>query len=700
VRIVNEKQFGGVLVQPLRANPLDTNYYIPWEGHLWIAMRSKLHPVEMRVHAQGLEVVSGPPVMYNFFSKSRDTVFRYPMTSEQRTQNNLSQEVDDNWDVISLESGETLSAIPKHTLPVSNLHMSHRPPVEIQFGDTGSSSIHAMKTPMTVRQFPPLTEPAQIVQSSTEDDSTVPNVNSTRNPLDMIKSILPIGTSLLDSAQNPFTAAVAAAAVANHAASSASSVEDSEEFLRIVQFAYSLYKEQKATQHQLPPMPSNEISAQAASNCIVPEKSNDCTEIDNCTSSFLAGSPMISFEGENGEELLSSQPPTAAQTPAESSCQLSLIALQESQLDCDESIADSREKSLDMCKESSAYGDLSPAAPLGFCSDNEAHSTCSNEVPNATEYQSPHIETTPLLSEENKVLLMPLSETRSIEETPSSSRNMEVDDMPPFVTPSQHSNSAESDCFPHSLQNRSAAEPQDPLICPTTAESLETVKRRLDLSGASPNSVSDLASPLSTPHHEHHHQSANKKSVRSVNLEKATSKNTRSAAILKKKSRSLSEEQEPSSQHDVNRVTLETALVEVAVSLPPRPPKRSSPLIAAEEPADSSSDCVTRSDADLAATTNTSSYQTTGKKRSRKEAELAELPATVIKETLLSTRSNRPSNARSISKGDSIVTEDSQQHRSNRRAKLQAQQTAKQRDSFLGSWPSRRQSAASGDWKI
>jgi hypothetical protein len=49
VRIVNEKQFGGVLVQPLRANPLDTNYYIPWEGHLWIAMRSKLHPVEVCV---------------------------------------------------------------------------------------------------------------------------------------------------------------------------------------------------------------------------------------------------------------------------------------------------------------------------------------------------------------------------------------------------------------------------------------------------------------------------------------------------------------------------------------------------------------------------------------------------------------------------------------------------------------------------
>lgn len=47
VRIVKENHGGGVLVQPLRANPLDTNFLIPWDGHLWMAMRSKLHHVEV-----------------------------------------------------------------------------------------------------------------------------------------------------------------------------------------------------------------------------------------------------------------------------------------------------------------------------------------------------------------------------------------------------------------------------------------------------------------------------------------------------------------------------------------------------------------------------------------------------------------------------------------------------------------------------
>lgn len=47
VKIVKDSHGGGVLVQPLRPNPLNRNFLVPWEGHLWSAMRSKLHPVEV-----------------------------------------------------------------------------------------------------------------------------------------------------------------------------------------------------------------------------------------------------------------------------------------------------------------------------------------------------------------------------------------------------------------------------------------------------------------------------------------------------------------------------------------------------------------------------------------------------------------------------------------------------------------------------
>ncbi len=60
VKIVNEKQFGGVLVQPLRANPLDPNFYIPWDGHLWIAMRSKLHPIEVKLSVSLIILINLP----------------------------------------------------------------------------------------------------------------------------------------------------------------------------------------------------------------------------------------------------------------------------------------------------------------------------------------------------------------------------------------------------------------------------------------------------------------------------------------------------------------------------------------------------------------------------------------------------------------------------------------------------------------
>lgn len=49
VKIVQDCHGGGVLVQPLRPNPLDKRFLVPWEGHLWNAMRSKLHPVEVRI---------------------------------------------------------------------------------------------------------------------------------------------------------------------------------------------------------------------------------------------------------------------------------------------------------------------------------------------------------------------------------------------------------------------------------------------------------------------------------------------------------------------------------------------------------------------------------------------------------------------------------------------------------------------------
>jgi hypothetical protein len=47
VKVLKDNQFSGTLVQPLRLNPNDPNFLVPWESHI-LANASKLIPIEVR----------------------------------------------------------------------------------------------------------------------------------------------------------------------------------------------------------------------------------------------------------------------------------------------------------------------------------------------------------------------------------------------------------------------------------------------------------------------------------------------------------------------------------------------------------------------------------------------------------------------------------------------------------------------------
>lgn len=47
-RIISENEPNSVMLQPLRPNPIDPKLLIPWEGHLWLAKRDKIRPVQVR----------------------------------------------------------------------------------------------------------------------------------------------------------------------------------------------------------------------------------------------------------------------------------------------------------------------------------------------------------------------------------------------------------------------------------------------------------------------------------------------------------------------------------------------------------------------------------------------------------------------------------------------------------------------------
>ena len=51
---------GNVLLQPLHQSPHDPTLLKCWEGHLWLAKKEKLHPVQMQQEPGGWRVIETP----------------------------------------------------------------------------------------------------------------------------------------------------------------------------------------------------------------------------------------------------------------------------------------------------------------------------------------------------------------------------------------------------------------------------------------------------------------------------------------------------------------------------------------------------------------------------------------------------------------------------------------------------------------
>lgn len=93
---------GNVLLQPLYQSPHDATLLKPWEGHLWLAKKEKLHPVQMRQEPGGWRVVETPFLkkkIEQLNKKRKGGSFTYP-------QNIITVRGREDWDTVSLESSE------------------------------------------------------------------------------------------------------------------------------------------------------------------------------------------------------------------------------------------------------------------------------------------------------------------------------------------------------------------------------------------------------------------------------------------------------------------------------------------------------------------------------------------------------------------------------------------------------------------
>jgi hypothetical protein len=651
--------------------------------------------------------------MYTFLSKGKDNGFRYPVTSQERTEQNLPpNEVDDNWDVISLESGETLSAIPKHTFPTSTKPSAFKLPDEILIG--GQGPMGAMKTPMVkMRPFP-----------TTDGDFAYPappnnNFEPTATPASISRC------ASLSAAIDATTAAAALAAAVGI------TIEDNDEFARFVQLAVANFQMQKSITQRSPPDAiepplSSQPPSMAAPDVAVPPSEpisfSPVTVPHEGSAAVPAASTPEAFSGStaaNAAELKAddASPPTAAQTPVYAAI-------------------------VDGPSPTEGDGPSIVASDAVVADDNSESPSGAMNVEHADAAVAAE-------SAEMAVVEIPLRwHTEPLPSPPVAAVGVAVTDTAienVVDTAVAASTSSAGVRRPPGRRYRSAAGANATLsvaLAAPTETALAAVgggpaRRDQDAVEASPDSVSGVLSPVArslllTPSPQLSKKAAaaaidarferHRRSMGPPRPIDEASVKTPARDANPSTTTSTAVDKTPIDEH--NRVTLEAAVTEVAESKPPRPPRKRAhpppppPLQPASAPALSSSSSGSEHShqppQEKQAATSDDEGFVRGRKRSRREAELAMLLETTDapksrsrsrshshepsrrQGSATSSSSSRPA-AAAVS-DEVAATVAAETSRNERRARSTS--VGQQRDAFLGLWPSRKQSAATGFWRI